>query len=319
MSLKNTVLAGVALTMAACAAPERDTPEQVGPLTVEAAGDGIYALIGPTEPRTEENLALNANYGVVVTDAGAVLIDSGAAPVAAETLHRAVRAVTDEPVKWVINTGSQDHRWLGNGYFAERGAEIIALERTVATQQDFADRHLPRLERVLGEEAAAAIEPVHADEPASGDRHRVELGGRTLELRYFGDAHFPGDAVVWLPEEEVLFTGDMVYVDRLLGVHPWSDVAAWQEAYHEAMETLAPKTIVPGHGGVSEPAKVRAETGDYLDFLVENVGADARAWDPINEVMDRYREAPAFEHLRHFDDWHPTNMNRTYLQFEGQG
>jgi glyoxylase-like metal-dependent hydrolase (beta-lactamase superfamily II) len=315
--LKNLALAGVALTMAACAAPERDTPEQVGPLTIEPVADGIYALIGPTTGRTEENLALNANYGVVVTDEGAALIDSGAAPVAAEVLHQAVRAITDEPVEWVINTGSQDHRWLGNHYFAERGAEIIALERTVSNQRDFADQHIARMEEVLGEEAAAAIEPVHADNPAGGDRHNVELGGRAVELRYFGDAHFPGDAVVWLPEEEVLFSGDMVYVDRMLGVHPWSDVASWQKAFHEAMETLEPKTIVPGHGGVSTPEKVRAETGDYLDYLVEGVGADAKAWDPLNEVMDRYREAPDFQHLRHFDDWHPTNMNRTYLQFEG--
>jgi hypothetical protein len=168
MPLKNLLLAGLALTLVACSAGGNETPEQVGLLAIETVGDGIYALVGSTGPRTEENQALNANYGVVVTDDGAVLIDSGAAPVAAETLHRAVRAVTEEPVKWVINTGSQDHRWLGNHYFAERGAEIIALERTVATQQEFTDRHRLRLERALGEEVAATIEPVHAEAPATG-------------------------------------------------------------------------------------------------------------------------------------------------------
>ncbi|MFP4695381.1 MBL fold metallo-hydrolase [Thiohalospira sp.] len=313
---RTLLIAAAALLLTACATPQRDVPDRVGPLEIDPVADGVYALIGPTAGRTEENRALNANYGVVITDEGAALIDSGAAPVAAEVLHEAVRAITDEPVEWVLNTGSQDHRWLGNSYFAERGAEIIALERTVAGQKEFAEEHMERMEEVLGEEAAADIEPVHADEPAGGDRHRVELGGRTLELRYFGDAHFPGDANVWLPEEEILFSGDMVYVDRMLGVHEWSDVASWQEAFHEAMETLEPKTIVPGHGKVSSPEKVRAETGDYLDYLVEKVGADAKEWDPLNEVMDRYREAPDFEHLRHFDDWHPTNMNRTYLQFE---
>jgi hypothetical protein len=58
--------------------------------------------------------------------------------------------VTDKPVRWVINTGSQDHRWLGNDYFSSRGAEIIAMARTAATQAQYADQHLQELERFLG-------------------------------------------------------------------------------------------------------------------------------------------------------------------------
>jgi len=54
------------------------------------------------------------------------LIDSGATYRSARQVHEAVRKVTPQPVKWVINTGGQDHRWLGNAYFKEQGAEIIA-------------------------------------------------------------------------------------------------------------------------------------------------------------------------------------------------
>lgn len=62
----------------------------------------------------------------MVTDAGAVLIDSGAICRSARQIHEAVGRGTDQPVKWVINTGGQDHRRLGNGYFQEQGAELVA-------------------------------------------------------------------------------------------------------------------------------------------------------------------------------------------------
>jgi glyoxylase-like metal-dependent hydrolase (beta-lactamase superfamily II) len=99
--------------------------------TPSRVAEGIYALIGPTGMRTAQNDALNCNIGFVVTEQGVVLIDTGTSRMGAERIARAVRMVTDQPIRWVINTGSQDHRWLGNGYFTEQGAKIIALQRTV--------------------------------------------------------------------------------------------------------------------------------------------------------------------------------------------
>lgn len=95
-----------------------------------AAGDieftpvapSIYVFVGDTGPRSTANEGLNANLGLVVTRSGALLIDSGAGEHNARKIHEAVRRVTSEPVRWVVNTGGQDHRWLGNSYFARLGA-----------------------------------------------------------------------------------------------------------------------------------------------------------------------------------------------------
>ena len=100
----------------------------------EPVVDNVYAIVGPLGQRSTENDGLNANFGFVVTGEGVILIDSGASRLGAEKLAAAIRAVTDKPVRWVINTGSQDHRWLGNDYFAGEGAEVIAMARTAATQ-----------------------------------------------------------------------------------------------------------------------------------------------------------------------------------------
>ncbi len=90
----------------------------------EAVAEGVYAHVVDTGPRTMENEGLNANIGLVVTPAGALLIDSGATFQSARQIHAAVAAVTSQPVKWVFNTGGQDHRWLGNGYFADQGTAV---------------------------------------------------------------------------------------------------------------------------------------------------------------------------------------------------
>lgn len=277
--------------------------------------DNVYAIVGPITGRTAENDALNNNLGFVVTDEGVVLIDSGASRVGAERIDAAIDEVTDKPVTHVINTGSQDHRWLGNDWFAEQGAEIVALKRTVETQQRFADQHVARLEEVLGERFAGT-EPMQAADPVDADRKTLEIGGTTFELIWFGNAHFPGDIVVWLPAQETVFTGDLVYVDRMLGIHPWSDVLSWQKAFGE-LEKLEAKHVVPGHGQVTDMAQARAEAGDYLDFLVEEISAAVDNFEGVQETTNRLTdEAKDFKHLEHFDNWHRTNVSRAYAQIE---
>lgn len=77
--------------------------------TVKVA-DGIYAFVGEKQQRSPANLANNATFGLIVTGDGAVLIDPGGSWKGAEALHAAVRAATGQPVKFVVNTGGQDHR-----------------------------------------------------------------------------------------------------------------------------------------------------------------------------------------------------------------
>jgi glyoxylase-like metal-dependent hydrolase (beta-lactamase superfamily II) len=279
-------------------------------------GEGVYAIIGPTDGRTYENHALNNNLGFVVTAEGVVLIDSGASAQGAQLIEAAVRAVTDQPVRWVINTGSQDHRWLGNDYFRRQGAQLIALTRTVATQRQFADPHLASLKPVLQERLDGTL-PAYAEPASDGERLELTLGGVPLVLLFPGNGHFPGDAIVWLPVQRVLFSGDLIYVDRMLGVHPWTDVQSWREAFRQA-GALQPTVVVPGHGAVCDLDKARRETGDYLDWLVGQVSAALASWEELDTVVERLSDAPQFAHLQHFDSWHRTNVNRTYLQLEGK-
>jgi len=278
----------------------------------EKVVDNIYAIVGPTGQRSPDNDGLNANYGVIVTGQGVILIDSGASRLGAEKLAGAIARLTDQPVRWVINTGSQDHRWLGNAYFAAHGAQIIAMKRTAATQAQFGRQEIQTMTRFLGEQIGGT-EAQPASRTLDGDEATLELGGEKLMLRYT-DAHFPGDAWVWLPEHKVIFTGDLVFVDRILGVLPPSNVRNGQRAFH-AMEALKPTHIVPGHGRVCDLARARRDTGDYYDFLVAKLVPAAQNLDDMQTVLDKYDDLPQFRHLEHYNEMHRANMNRAYSEF----
>jgi glyoxylase-like metal-dependent hydrolase (beta-lactamase superfamily II) len=118
-----------------------------------------------------------------------------------------------------------------------------------------------------------------------------------------------------LPEERILFAGDHVYVDRLLGILPQSNAETWLNAF-EALKTLAPERIVPGHGSVCDLSTAQADTGDYLTFLVSGVRPLAEDMAGVDEAMARLGDATQFGHLANYEELHRGNVSRAYLRLE---
>jgi glyoxylase-like metal-dependent hydrolase (beta-lactamase superfamily II) len=275
--------------------------------------DGVYAYIGDKGPRSAENEGLNANIGLVVTPAGAVLIDCGATYRSARRIHEAVRAVTPQPVKWVINTGGQDHRWLGNGYFKEQGAKIIAHADASADMQARGGDHLAGLQATLKDGADGTV-PTLPTRFVSGNSSRLDLGGVIFQLEHRNGAHTPGDMMVWLPQKNVLFTGDVVYVDRLLGVIPVSNTRNWLATF-AVIDALDPKIIVPGHGKVTDLATARAETQAYLLALRAHMKKAVDDGLDLSAAVKSFDARP-YMRLENAAELMPGNASRTYLELE---
>ncbi|MDP3133023.1 MAG: MBL fold metallo-hydrolase, partial [Burkholderiaceae bacterium] len=217
---------------------------------------GVYAYVGDIEGRTYDNEALNANIGLVVTPAGAVLIDPGATFKTGAAIAVAAKAVTPQPIKWVVNTGGQDHRWLGNGYFKGQGAEIIAHANAQADMNARGAEHLRANAPVL-KDKQDGTELVYPTRWLQGPDNTLELGGVKLQFVHRNGGHTPGDMLVYLPATGVVFTGDVVYTDRILGLHPVSKTKTWLASF-EALEALKPSVVVPGHGNVTTLAQAIA-------------------------------------------------------------
>ena len=279
----------------------------------EAVAPGVYAFIGEKGGRTYENEGLNANIGLVVTPAGALLIDSGASFQGARQIHDAVRKVTPQPVKWVINTGGQDHRWLGNGYFIAQGAEVIAHADARADMQNRGNDHLQGLRNELKEKLDGTV-PTLPTRYLSGNDETLQLGGMTIEVKHRGGAHTPGDVLVWLPQQQVLFSGDVVYTDRLLGVIPVSHTGRWLESF-AVIESLQPQRIVPGHGEVSDLGRAQRDTRDYLRALRAHMKKAVEDGTDISAAIKAFDARP-YQRLLNAAELHPGNASRTYLELE---
>jgi glyoxylase-like metal-dependent hydrolase (beta-lactamase superfamily II) len=112
-------------------------------------------------------------------------------------------------VTLVIKTGGQDHRWLSNGYWAELGARIVAASAAVEDQAARFSRQMTTLSQLIGD-GLAGTDAVYATE-IFDDSLGLTIGGRQIEIVHPAPAHTSSDAFVWLPEDRVVFTGDIVF------------------------------------------------------------------------------------------------------------
>lgn len=264
--------------------------------------------------RSYENEGMNSNAGFIVTKAGVVVVDSGSSYLVAKAIHAAIKKVTQQPVKYVINTGGQDHRWLGNGYFKEQGAQIIASSKIKADMEERSAMQLAGLKNELKEKIAGTI-PVYPDKYFA-QSETLNFGGTKIELLYFHGGHTPGDAVVWLPQTRILFSGDLIFVDRLLGVLPFSNSKDWLASFEE-IKKLQPKVIIPGHGKVCDLPKAQRDTGDYLLLLRNHMRKAVDVGQDLQTAINTLDQG-AYKHLEMYELLKGGNASRVYLEVEAE-
>jgi len=283
-----------------------------GKLELEKVTADVYAIVGELGNRTADNLGNNATFGFVITSEGVVLIDSGGTYRGAQKIGQLIKSVTNKPVVMVINTGGQDHRWLGNGYFKNQGAQIIASAAAVKDQQARTQDQFILLSNLVGEKIAKETDPVYAER--TFDEHfEFGLGGTIFKLSHSGQAHTPGDSFVWLPQQKVMFTGDIVYVERMLGIGPQSNSKSWIEVF-QTMAAFKPRYLIPGHGHATDLARAKKDTYDYLVFLRRSVadfmenGGDMSAISSVNQTK--------FSYLLNYQEIAGRNAQKVFTEME---
>ncbi|WP_208719790.1 MBL fold metallo-hydrolase [Amycolatopsis circi] len=230
------------------------------PGLVEVA-DGVFAYLQP-----DGGWCLN-NAGVVPSAEGTTVIDTAATESRARALRAAIGTVTDVRPRTVVNTHSHGDHTFGNFVFGPE-TEIIAHE-------------LGRAEAI---ENGLALQNLWPDvgwgdvvlKPATttfAERLVLHREDRTIELLHLGTAHTTNDVVVWLPEERVLFTGDIA----LSGCTPFvlMGSVSGSLAVLERLRELPAQTVVCGHGSLAGPEVLDANAR-YLRWL-QGIAADAIA------------------------------------------
>ncbi len=285
--------------------------QSVPVLDITTVNPRVHSAIGATLPPSYENWGHNNNLSFVIGDDGVLVVNGGDNYALAAALHRSILEITAVPVRWVVNENGQGHAFLGNAYWRDQGVPIIA-------HADAAHEIETRGEGVL----AAML--VRSRERGAGSRvvvpditfestYEIDLGGLRAELKWFGDAHSPGDISVWLPDEKILIAGDIAFHERLLGIFEDTNVTGWLASF-ERMAALEPAVVVPGHGGPTTLAEIRTWTHGYLEYLVAEVEMILDAGGGLAEAYEI--DQTAYSHLDTFAELAAKNAGRVFQQLE---
>jgi cyclase len=225
--------------------------------TVQNVAPGVYFHEG--DPRLG-----TCNNGWVVMEDCVIEVDANY-PVGAKVVIPKIRALTDKPVRYVIDTHFHPDHSFGNQVWSDLGATIVAqvgvldeLRASGAAAWELSARNRPDVA------ASRLVLPslVYGDSMAFDDGHH------RVELHWPGAAHTRGDTLVWLPAEKVLFTGDVCVNGSYNYVHD-SDIGKWIEALERAKE-LGALVVCPGHGPMGGP-EIIADQEAYFVALRRGV------------------------------------------------
>ncbi|CAM2965067.1 MBL fold metallo-hydrolase [Cupriavidus taiwanensis] len=264
------------------------------------------------------------NSGVVIGDDGVLIVDTTATPAMAQDLIARIRTVTDKPLKYVVLSHYHAVRVLGaSAYFAEGAQQIIASRGTyeMIVERGEADMksEIERFPRLF-----AGVETVPGlTWPTLVFEKEITLFLGKLEVRiaHLGSGHTKGDTVVWLPQQKVLFSGDLVEYDAACYCGD-AQLAEWP-ATLDALEALNPEKLVPGRGpALTTPDEVKkgiAYTKDFVTTLFQS-GQEAVAEKlDLKAAMAHTRRAmdPKFGHVFIYEHCLPFDVSRAYDEASG--
>jgi glyoxylase-like metal-dependent hydrolase (beta-lactamase superfamily II) len=263
---------------------------------------------------TSANQNFVSNAAFVITPAGVVVIDALGSPALAVQLLSEIRKLTPLPVTHVIVTHYHADHIYGLQAFKAQGAKIIAHRAAVEyLNSDAARQRLVASRQDLAPWINESTRLFPADEWLTGAQELV-VGGVKFMLRPVGPSHTPEDLVVYLPQDNVLFAGDLVFRNRIPFVGQ-ADSGHWIKALDTLLAFNA-SVVVPGHGPLSVEARKDMElTREYLVYLRQSMGQAAKNMEPFD---DAYKAADwvKFEHLPLFKIANRMNAYNTYLLME---
>lgn len=279
---------------------------------VKVAED-VYSAIGQLKFYTYENGGHNNNLSFVIGNDAVMVVNGSTTYLLAKSLHDEIKKLTDLPVKYVVNENGQSHAALGNNYWKELGATIIAHTDAADEINAHGFSGLSMVTELLKERVEGT--ELTTIDTVFDDRMTLDLGGITAELIYLGPAHSAGDISVVIPERDVVIAGDIAFHQRMLPVFPETNTALWLETWVNEFTPLAQdKIIVPGHGEPTDFAEVDKYTRGYLSFLRGKV---AEILDEGGSLADAYEiDQSPYMHLETADELAGKNAGRIFEAME---
>ncbi len=283
-------------------------------VSFEKLSDNAYAYTAEGDPNT----------GVIIGDDAVMIIDATATPVMAQDVVRHVRQVTDKPIKYVTLTHYHAVRVLGASGYKQHGLqEVIASRPTYELivergQQDM-DSEIGRFPRLFN--AVESVPGLTWPSVVVDGELTLWMGELEVKIWHPGRGHTKGDTVVWLPQQKILFSGDLVEADAACYTGD-AYLADWP-ATLDKLAALKPKKLIPGRGpALMDPEQVQrglAYTRDFVSTLYASAQEAVAQGMDLAACMAHTRQAmdPKFGQVFIYEHCLPFDVTRAHDEASG--
>jgi quinoprotein relay system zinc metallohydrolase 2 len=311
METKLKILRPLILALVAMLAGPTFAQEQQSALPVSEIAPGLFVHAGATALMTRENEGAIANVGFIIGSDAVAVIDTGGSLREGKALLAAIRARTEKPIRYVINTHGHPDHMFGNAAFAAEGTRFVGhknLPRALVVRGQF---YIDAFRRIMGEDLIDEVRILPPTILVDGTL-KLDLGQRDLTLRAWPTAHSDSDLTVLDEQTGTLFGGDLVFLDHIPVVD--GSLRGWLTAIDE-LSAVPARRVVPGHGSVSNWPDALVDQRRYLERLAADVRALVADGKPITAAADT---AAASERSRWklFDDYNARNATAAFSEIE---
>ncbi|SOD89534.1 MBL fold metallo-hydrolase [Caenispirillum bisanense] len=280
-------------------------------ITFAELGRGAYAFTAEGDPNT----------GVIVGDTGVMVIDTQATPLMAQKVIAEIRKVTDKPITHILMTHYHAVRVLGAA--AYEAHTVIASKRTHEMivergQQDW-ESEFGRFPRLF--QGHETIKSLTWPTVVFDGKITVDLGNQRVEIWNPGRGHTQGDTIAWLPDQKILYAGDLVEY----GATPYTGDAHLRDWPHtlQALRDLKPAKLVPGRGDAlhspEQCDEAMAGTQAFLTDLFETAQQGVKEGKDLQQIyrMAREKMDPKYGHWVIYDHCMPFDVARAVDEAQG--
>jgi len=259
-----------------------------------------YAWIGPLEGPNVKNQGYRMNLGFIVGTKGILVIDTGYTEAMATEMLAQIRKISQAPIIAAINTNSQPHRFFGNTVFKKAGAKIISTAKEKQRMAANLNQYKNSIERILKLKSGTIKKPILPDAFITKPM-TFKLGGVSVIIESLGASHTPASLIARVIEDNVIYSGDIIYGERLLAVLPDSNIKQWIATFKK-LQHYNNTIIIPGHGKPAPLKNFEFATLNYLQLLhqhmTQSLTDDMEAQDAINTLnQTAYRQLANYEQL----------------------
>ena len=266
-------------------------------LKPQKVSENIWCFFGKTEVPSKENGGFMANSCYLKAKDSYILIDTGANYNFAKQAYEAMQKIEDLKVSTIIITHEHDDHWMGNSFYKDRFNSTIYAPKSI--NENYNENSKPRIFEILDKNEMENTKVIKADVVVS-DEKVINISDKTIKIIPTKlTAHTKDDLIVYLPDEKVIFTGDIIMNQRVTSNRDGSVIGTLKAI--DLINSYDWNTLIAGHGTITDK-KATDFTTKYFTLLktrvLEAIEAGITA-DEISKVvtMDDFKDIAMFDEL----------------------